>query len=767
MRRKLVITLWSILASAVAFVAVVVFLIWNGLIGYMPDMTELQNPVDRFASQVYSADGRLMGMWNIGNQNRIHVEFNKLSPYVAEALIATEDVRFYDHSGVDFVAVGRALIKRGIMRQQSAGGGSTITQQLAKQLYSEKAHSTKERLMQKPIEWIIAIKLERNFTKEEIVTMYLDQFDFLHNAVGIKNAANTYFSKEPKDLTLEEAAVLVGLCKNPSYFNPMRYPERCTERRNVVLLQMQKAGYITRAQYNESCAKPLGIHFKRKENTLGIAPYFREYLRKYMMMEHPRRENYPSWNYSKYYVDSVAWATDPLAGWCNKNLKKDGTPYDVNKDGLKIYTTIDTRMQKYAEQAMKQHLAGYLQPAFTSANKLKANAPFSKYTSQAQVNAILERSMKNSPRWYRMRDAGYSEEEIRASFYKKTDMTLFSYKGPIEVNMTPLDSIRYIKSFLRSGFCSMEAKTGQVKAYVGGLDFYTFEYDMVGEGRRQVGSTIKPYLYSLAVENGMTPCDPISNSSAYRTWHVKGAGGGTLPLRGALKRSLNGASTQLMHRFSTDGRVFKDFLTRNFGINLPGVDPTPTLCLGSCEISLLEMVSGYTAFANQGIRCAPLMVTRIEDHTGQVIARFDTRVNEAISAESSYKMLDMLEGVINGGTGHRLRHAYNITAEMGGKTGTTNLQSDGWFMGFTPTLVSGCWVGGEDRDIHFDNTYMGQGATMALPIFAYYIKKVFADPTLPYRKDDVFEIPEFYNPCAKDYNEDDDLGGYDIEDVFE
>ena len=767
MRRKFVITLWSILASIVCFVGVVVFLIWNGIIGYMPDMEDLQNPVDRFASQVYTADGRLMGMWNVGNQNRIHVDFNKISPYVIEALVATEDARFYEHSGVDFVAIGRALVKRGIMGQQSAGGGSTITQQLAKQLYSSRAHSTKERLMQKPIEWIIAIKLERNFTKEEIVTMYLDQFDFLHNAVGIKNAANTYFSKEPKDLTLEESAMLVGLCKNPSYFNPRRYEERCRERRNVVLQQMEKAGYISHAQYRESSEKPLGLKFKQKEVTAGIAPYFREYLRKYMMMEHPRRENYPSWNYTKFYIDSVAWANDPLAGWCNKNLKKDGTPYDVHKDGLKIYTTIDSRMQKYAEQAMLEHLAKYLQPAFTSANRAKPNAPFSSYTSQAQVDAILERSIRNSPRWYRMRDAGYSEKEIRESFYKKTETSLFSYKGMIDTTITPFDSIRYIKSFLRSGFCSMEVKTGQVKAYVGGVDFFNFEYDMVGEGRRQVGSTIKPYLYSLAMENGLTPCDPISNSSAYANWHVKGAGGGTLPLRNALKRSLNGASTQLMKRFSYDGRVFKEFLTRNYGINLPGVEPTPTLCLGSCEISLLEMVSAYTAFANQGIRCAPLMVTRIEDRTGQVLARFEPRVNEAISAESSYKMLDMLQGVIDGGTGSRLRYAHGIKAALAGKTGTTNLQSDGWFMGITPSLVSGCWVGGEDRDIHFDSTGMGQGATMALPIFAYYIKKIFADTTLPYRPEEQFEIPEFFNPCAKDTDiglEEDD---FSIEDVFE
>ena len=488
MRKKFVHFLWSLILFGTAFCVFMFILIWNGWIGYMPDMKELQNPIDRYATQVYSADGKVIGTWNMDKQNRIRVGFNKINPNVVQALVATEDERYYEHSGVDFVALGRAIVKRGIMGQTNAGGGSTITQQLAKQLYSEKAGSTFERLMQKPIEWVIAIKLERNFTKEEIVTMYLNQFDFLHNAVGIKNAANTYFSKEPENLSLEEAAMLIGLCKNPSYFNPVRHEERCLERRNVVLQQMLKAGYITESQYNEVSAKPIELHFHRADHKEGVAPYLREFLRQYMMMERPDMRNYPSWQHVQYVIDSINYAQDPLCGWCKKNFKKDGTPYNIYKDGLKVFTTIDTRMQEYAEEAVYAHVARYLQPNFNRQNRYKVNAPFSGNLTAAEVQRILNRSITQSDRYRTMKAAGYSDEEIRASFHKKTEMTVFTYHGDKDTMMTPLDSIRYYKSFLRSGFCSMDAKTGAVKAYVGGLNFANFQYDMVTGGRRQVGS---------------------------------------------------------------------------------------------------------------------------------------------------------------------------------------------------------------------------------------------------------------------------------------
>lgn len=770
MRKKFIYFLWTAIVMSVLFVSLMFVAIWNGWIGYMPDIQDLQNPIDRYATQIYSADGKVLGTWNMNKENRIHVGFNNMSTQLVQALVATEDVRFYEHSGVDFIALSRAIVKRGIFGQTSAGGGSTITQQLAKQLYSSQAHSTVERLMQKPIEWVIAVKLERYFTKEEIVTMYLNQFDFLHNAVGIKNAANTYFCKEPQDLTLEESALLVGLCKNPSYFNPVRHEERCIERRNIVLHQMVKAGYITEGQYEESSAKPIKLKFHRADHKEGMATYLREFLRRYLMANHPRRENYPAWQQVQFVVDSIAWEQDPLYGWCNKNLKKDGTPYNIYRDGLKVFTTIDSRMQQYAEEAVYAHVAKYLQPAFNRENRRKQNAPFSGQLSDKEVRNILNRSIIQSDRYRTMEAAGYSKEEIMRSFREKTEMTVFSYNGEVDTVMTPLDSIRYYKSFLRAGFCSMEARTGAVKAYVGGLDFTHFQYDMVMEGRRQVGSTMKPFLYSLAMENGFSPCDYVPNVQqtymvAGRPWTPRNASraryGENVSLKWGLAQSNNWISAYLMSKL--DPQQFVQLL-HEYGINNPDIHPSMALCLGPCDITVGEMVSAYTAFANHGIRCAPMFVTKIEDNNGQVIARFEPRVNEVISEESAFKMLVLLQGVVDGGTGSRLRFRYNINAQMGGKTGTTNRNSDAWFMGVTPDLVSGVWVGGEDRDIHFDSMAMGQGATMALPIYAYYMKKVYRNNALPYRADAIFDLPEGFDGCSQTVEEDDFMG---IEDVFE
>ncbi len=771
MRKKFVLFLWKAIAATVVLVILVFIAIWNGWIGYMPDMEDLQNPIDRYATQIYSADGKVIGTWNQDRENRVHVSFDKLSPYIVQALVATEDVRFYEHSGIDFIALSRAIIKRGLLGQTSAGGGSTITQQLAKQLYSGKAHSTFERLLQKPIEWVIAIKLERNFTKEEIVMMYLNQFDFLHNAVGIKTASNTYFSKEPDDLTIEEAAMLIGLCKNPSYFNPVRHEQRCQERRNVVLQQMQKAGYISDSEYAQASAKPLVLKFHRTDHKDGTATYFREFLRRYLMANKPERANYPSWQNVQFTIDSLAWEQDPLYGWCNKNTKKDGTPYNIYKDGLKVFTTIDSRMQQYAEEAVYNHVAKFLQPAFNRENRHKPNAPFTNQLTQKEIKQILNRSIMQSGRWRNMKAAGYSEEEIRASFREKTEMTVFSYNGEIDTIMTPLDSIRYYKSFLRSGFCSMDAKTGAVKAYVGGLDFTHFQYDMVMEGRRQVGSTIKPFLYSLAMENGFTPCDQAPNVQqtyivAGQPWTPRNASraryGENVTLKWGLAQSNNWISAYLMSRL--DPQQFVQLL-HEYGINNPDIHPSMALCLGPCDITVGEMTSAYTAFANHGIRCAPLFVTRIEDSNGQVLAHFEPRVNEVISEESSFKMLTLLQGVVDGGTGSRLRFKYNVNAQMGGKTGTTNRNSDAWFMAVTPDLVSGTWVGGEDRDIHFDSMAMGQGATMALPIYAYFIKKVYANEALPYKANAIFDLPEDFDGCGRAVDDQDDL--YGIENVFE
>lgn len=769
MRKKLIYTLWIILATTVLTVLAFFIAIWNGWIGYMPDMENLQNPIDRYASQIYSADGKVLGTWNKSRENRIHVEYSNLSPYLVQALVATEDVRFYEHSGVDFISLGRAIVKRGLLGQTSAGGGSTITQQLAKQLYSNTAGSTFERMMQKPIEWVIAIKLERNFTKEEILTMYLNYFDFLHNAVGIKTAANTYFNKEPKDLTVEEAAVLIGLCKNPSYFNPVRHAERCKERRNVVLSQMRKAGYISQSDCDKLSEKDIVLNFHRTDHKEGSATYLREYLRRYMTAKKPERSDYPSWQYVQFHIDSLAWESDPLFGWCNKNRKKDGSNYSIYEDGLKIYTTIDSRMQKYAEESVYAHVAKFLQPQFSAEIKRKPNAPFSNQLTAKEVRTILSRSVHQSERYRAMKAAGCSEEEINKSFRQPIDMTVFSYKGEIDTTMTPLDSIRYYKSFLRSGFVSMDVKTGAVKAYVGGLDFAHFQYDMAADGRRQVGSTIKPLLYSLAMENGFSPCDMAPNWQqtymvAGRPWTPRNANhsraGQMVSLKWGLAQSSNWVSAYLMSKL--DPHQFVELL-HNYGINNPDIHPSLSLCLGPCDITVMEMVSAYTAFANHGIRCAPMFVSRIEDNEGNVIARFEPQLSEVISEESAYKMLVLLQGVIDGGTGGRIRHRYHITAQMGGKTGTTNRNSDAWFMAVTPSLVSGCWVGGEDRDIHFDSMAWGQGATMALPIYAYFIKKVYRDGMLPYSQDETFDIPADFNPCDK--ADADDFSA--IEDVYE
>ena len=766
MRKTFVRILWGTLCAVIVFLAVSFPSIWFGWIGYMPDLEDLQNPISRYASQVYSVDGKILGTYNMNRENRVHVDYDGISPYLVQALVATEDERFYEHSGIDFIALTRAVVKRGILGQKSAGGGSTITQQLAKQLYSATAKSTLERLLQKPIEWVIAVKLERFYTKEEIITMYLNYFDFLHNAVGIKTAADVYFDKDPKNLTLTESATLIGLCKNPSYFNPVRYPERCTDRRNVVLGQMLKAGYLTNEEYQKAHDEPLALNFHRVDHKDGIATYFREFLRQYIMAQKPTLEDYPSWNRVQFTIDSLAWETDPLYGWCNKNHKKNGEPYNVYTDGLKIFTTIDSRMQKYAEEAVLKHVGNYLQPAFTKENRTKPNAPFTNALTAAEVKGILNRSIRQSERYRAMKEQGATESEIQKAFRTPVEMSVFTYHGDIDTVMTPLDSIRYIKSFLRSGFVSMDPHNGAVKAYVGGVDFTHFTYDMATQGRRQVGSTIKPFLYALSMSNGMSPCDVAPNvQRSYGNWTPRNGSrsryGQMVTLKWGLAQSNNWISAYLMSRINP-----QDFLRilRDFGINTYGVYPSIVLCLGPNEASVCEMVSAYTTFANHGIHCSPMFVSKIEDNEGNVIATFQPRMNEVISEESAYKMLEMLKAVMDGGTGSRMRYKYKVECDMGGKTGTTNRNADAWFMGFTPSLVSGCWVGGEDRDIHFDSTRMGQGANMALPIWAYYMKKVFADRSLGYDPNEKFDIPEDFNPCVSEF---DDYSAGGIEEVFE
>ena len=770
MRKLFVRLLWTLMILFVLGAGVAFYAINEGWIGYMPPIEDLQNPINRFATQIYSSDGKLIGTWNYNRENRVMVDYTKLSPHLVHALVATEDARFYEHSGVDFYALGRAVIKRGLMGQKSAGGGSTITQQLAKQLYSEHASTTMERVLQKPIEWVIAVKLERNYTKDEILTMYLNYFDFLHNAVGIKTASNTYFSKDPIDLTVNEAATLVGLCKNPSYYNPVRNPERSRDRRNVVLGQMLKEGYLTQADYDKYSAEPMQLHFHIADHKDGLATYFRDFLRRYLTAKKPERALYASWNMVKYHIDSINWVSDPLYGWCNKNKKRNGDYYSIYTDGLRVHTTIDSRMQKYAEQAVYEHVVKFLQPNFNEGKKSKANFPYSSSLTSSQVQQVLMRNIRQCERYRVLKESGASEDEIQKSFRTAVPMTIFTYHGSVDTTMTPLDSIKYYKSFLRAGFMSICPQNGHVKAYVGGLDFMHFAYDMVMEGRRQVGSTIKPFLYSLAMENGFSPCDLAPNVQqtymvAGKPWTPRNSGrsryGEMVTLKWGLQQSNNWISAYLMSKLSP--QAFVDLL-RQYGINNPEIHPSMALCLGPCEITVGEMASAYTAFVNHGIRASHMFVTRIEDGDGNIIAQFTPRMNEVISEESAHKMLYMLKAVVDGGTAGRLRFKYNLKGDLAGKTGTTNNNSDAWFMGLTPTLVNACWVGGDDRDIHFESMSMGQGATMALPIFALYMQKLYQDKHLGYNENAVFDLPEGYDPCSF---VEEALEANDIEEIFE
>lgn len=749
-----VVGLWVLFILGLLAVFMYFFSIAKGWVGYVPDMSEIADPEYKFASQIFTSDGVEMGTWSLSKENRVFVEYDSLSPDLVNALIATEDVRFLEHSGIDAKSLLRAIVKTGILGQENAGGGSTITQQLAKLLYTEVSGSTLGRLTQKPIEWVIAVQLERQYTKQEIISLYLNKYDFGNNAVGIKSASSIYFGKNPNQLAIEEAATLVGMCKNSSLYNPRRRNEKTRLRRNVVLMQMEKAGYITAAEKDSLSALPLVLDYHPADHKSGLATYFREYLRLYISAKKPEKSDYRGWQMQKYYEDSLNWEQDPLFGWCNKNKKTDGSYYNIYTDGLKIYTTVDSRMQKYLEEAVEEHMVKSLQPRFFKAKKGKKTAPFTENLTQAEVDEIMMRAMKQSDRYRTMKKGGYTEEAIVKAFKTPREMKVYTYAGMKDTLMSPMDSLRYNKFFLRTGVVSMDPLTGEVKAYVGGTDYNHFKYDMAAVGRRQVGSTIKPFLYSLAMEHGFSPCDETQNvrqtiiTETGKVWSPRNSSkqriGETVTLKWGLQTSNNWISAYLMSKLSP---YSLKKLIHQFGLLNKDIQPVPSLCLGPCEASVIEMVSAYTAFAGKGIRTAPLMVTRIEDNSGNVLATFSARKNEVISEESSYKMLEMLRAVVNEGTGTRIRRDYKIHADMGGKTGTTNNNADGWFMGFTPSLVTGCWVGGEERDIHFDRMADGQGASMALPIWGLYMNKVYADRTLPYSQSEQFDIPEDFDPC--------------------
>lgn len=783
--KRFLIGFWALFFLGLATVSTVVYLICNGKVGNMPPLEDLQNPKNKYASEIYSSDGVVLGRFFESKENRVYVPYSELSQNLVKALIATEDVRYNEHSGIDFESLGRVIVKTVILHQKNAGGGSTITQQLAKLLYTvEPATSLWERAKQKALgEWVIAVKLEKLYTKEEIMSMYLNKFDFLNNAVGIKSAASIYFGKEPKDLSIEEAALLIGMLKNPSLYNPIKKKnyEMCLTRRNVVLNQMVKAGYLSDQEYETIKQKPIVLKYTSVDHKQGLAPYFREFLRKIMTANEPQRSKYS--DQASFNADMKAWKEDPLYGWCNKNLKPDGTKYNLYTDGLKIRTTIDSRMQQYAEDAMRLYLGGYLQPLFDKEKKGRKRAPFSSQTREGQIDTIMTLAMKGTDRYRTMKKNGASQKEIEKAFNTKNDMEVFAWKKDKidgrdtvyaiakDTSLTPLDSIRYLKSILRSGMMSMEPVTGHVKAYVGGPNFEHFQYDMATQGRRQVGSTIKPYLYALAMESGMTPCDEAPNVQPQivlpdgSIWAPKNVAfgekdkatiGSMITLKRGLATSNNWISAYLIKQLQPSNFVR---LLKAFGIK-SNLDEVYTLCLGVADISVGEMVAAYTAFANKGLQTDPIYVTSIEDNNGNVISKnFVPKTHEIIKEETSYKMIEMLRGVIDAGTGLRLRtrqYSYCIdwSVQVAGKTGTTQNNSDGWFMGFVPKLITGVWVGGENRDVHFDNIRNGQGSSTALPIWGIYMKKIYNDEKLnkTYSPKDKFYIPDGFNSCKGSHN---------------
>jgi len=747
--RKLIFSFWVLIIAGIVSVFTLFTLISYGMLGFMPSFDELENPKSNLATEVISSDQQLLG--NYFRENRSYSLHEELSPNIINALIATEDVRFHDHSGIDARGLARVIFRTIIMQDQSSGGGSTITQQLAKLLFHGRASSRLERAFQKLKEWVIAVKLERSYTKDEILTMYLNKAEFIYDAYGIKSAAQTFFSTSTDSIKVEEAAVIIGMLKNPALYNPVRRPELTQDRRNVVLNQMRKASFITATEYDSLSTLPLELKFKRADHKEGLAPYFREYLRLSLNAKEPVRKNYPAWMEKRYLEDSLRWAIDPLYGWINKNFRPDGTKYDIYKDGLKIYTTIDSRLQNYAENAVKNHLSKDLQPKFFKEKKGRTRAPFTRDLSKDEYKGIIERAIKNTDRYRSLKRNGADMDSVYRVFNTKYDMKVFTWSGERDTVMTPLDSIHHYKFFLRAGMVSIDPNSGHVKAYVGGPNFKHFMYDMAGKGKRQVGSTIKPFVYTLAMQEGYTPCDLVPNISQTfylgngKTWEPRNSGsaraGERVTLKWGLANSNNNITAWVMKQFNPQAVANT---IHELGIH-SHMDAVPALCLGTPEFGLLEMTSSYCTFANKGVHIEPMIVTRIEDRYGNVISDFHPDKREAISEPTAYLMLNLLQGVVNQGTGNRLRYRYNFQGQIGGKTGTTQNHSDGWFMGVTPQLVTGIWVGGEDRDIHFDGIYYGQGANMALPIFGLFMKDVYANEEIGITEEDVFEEPlNFY-----------------------
>jgi penicillin-binding protein 1A len=707
------------------------------------------------ASEMISADGKILDNYFI-RENRSYVAHSEIPQHLIDALIAVEDERFYKHSGIDFRGLLRVL-KGIVFLDSSAGGGSTISQQLAKMLFPRNESLSKPGLViRKFKEWIIAVKLERSYTKDEIILMYLNKYDYLNNAVGIKSAAQVYFSIPPDSLEMHQAAMLVGMAKNSSLYNPVRRPEMVLERRNVVLNQMEKNGYLTKEQRDSMKLLPLDLKYSKVDYKAGPAPYLREYLRLTLTANKPDPAKYASWQQQNYIEDQLEWETNPLYGWCNKNLKTNGEPYDIYTDGLKIYTTIDSRMQKYAVEAVEQHLRDDIQPMFDGSIKEMRNPPFANNMSTEETEALLDRAMKQTERYRLLKQAGKDINQIKANFNQPVDMTVFSWRGEIDTTMSPIDSIKWYLRFFRSSFMAMEPESGKVKAYVGGPNYEYFMYDMVKTGKRQVGSTVKPFLYTLAMQNGFTPCTKVPyvnqqfqqpDGSIYepkdseRDDEMEGK---MVTLKWGLANSKNRISAWVMKQFSPEAVVE---VMKRLGVVSP-IDPVNSMFLGTSDVTLYEMVGAFNSYNNLGVYVKPYFVTRIEDRYGNVIASFLPERREAIDEQTAYLMLNLLQAVINEGTGGRLRgpRPYGqFRMPIAGKTGTTQNHSDGWFIGATPVLTAGVWTGADLRSIHFRSLQSGQGANLALPVWGWFYKKVLADSTLGITEDMSFKTPQYFN----------------------
>ncbi len=759
-RQKLfLISFWTIFSLPVITLAIIFILISNGKMGFMPSFEELENPKSNLASEVYSDDGNLLGKYYY--QNRSSIDFDELSPNLVQALIAIEDIRFKDHSGIDAKGLARVFVKTIILGHSAAGGGSTITQQLAKNLFrmrerSQPADPPKNKFESawrmaiiKFKEWVTAVRLERNYTKREILVMYLNTVFFGSNSYGIKSATSTFFNTTPDALKVEEAALLAGVVNAPTRYNPVLNPEASIERRNLVLAQMHKYGFLNKTRYDSIKQLPLGLKYMIKDQNQGLAAYLRSYLRTQLSADKPERDDY--WSYTMFKEDSMQWIHNPMYGWCNKHKKPNGDNYNLYRDGLKIHTTINYKMQKYAEEAVKEHLGENLQPVFFKEKEGLPYAPFAEELEDEQREQIILRTIKRTRRYRSMKNAGCSMDSIMQAFHKPVKMKVFAWGGEKDTIMSPYDSILYYKHFLRVGMMSMEPHTGFVKAYVGGPNFKHFKYDHVTMGKRQVGSTIKPFLYTLAMQEDYSPCYKVPNVPQTfvigdSVWSPKNSGitgyeGEMVTLKWGLTHSVNFISAWLVKQFNPQSVVN---IIKKMGIE-SRVLPVPSVILGTSEISLYEMVGAFNTFANKGFYIEPIFVSRIEDKYGNLITDFKPRKKEVISQKTAYLMISLLQNVVNRGTGIRLRLTYEMENEIAGKTGTTQNQSDGWFMGLTPNLVTGVWVGGEDRSIHFNSIREGQGANMALPIWALYMQRVYNDGNLGVTTEDVFEKPEDFS----------------------